>query len=165
MIKPAIKSVLTLSLLGLVILAACSRSPMHEQANSTAPVTNAPAINLDGAIAEAKSANKLVFMDFTGSDWCPECIELRKKVFSTPEFQTYADANLVKVIVDFPEKFRLPADAAATNDLLSAKFKVEGYPTLVALDGSGKEIWRHLGGFDALKDLTNELAAAKSKAR
>jgi thiol-disulfide isomerase/thioredoxin len=137
---------------------------MREQTNASTPLTNTPPVNLTSALAQAKAGNKLVLLDFTGSDWCPPCMELHDKVFSRSEFQAYAESNLVFLVVDFPQKFHLPADAGATNELLAAKFNIEGFPTLVALDGDGKELWRHLGYIDGgLKELTDNLAAVRSK--
>jgi thiol:disulfide interchange protein len=166
MIRSPIKYALSLSFVGLAILAACSPSPPREQTNASTPLTNAPPIQLDRALAQAKAGNKLVFLDFTGSDWCPPCMKLHEKIFSRPEFQAYAESNLVLLVVDFPQKFHLSADAGATNEFLSAKFNIQGFPTLVALDADGKEIWRHLGYIDGgLKELTDDLAAARSKAK
>src|SRR5512140_2965556 len=54
------------------------------------------------ALEKAKTENKLVMLDFTGSDWCGWCIKLNKEVFSKPEFIEYAAKNLVAVEVDFP---------------------------------------------------------------
>jgi protein disulfide-isomerase len=150
--------------LGLVIAFGCSREPLRQQPDSSLPLTNAAPIDLNASIARAKAENKVVFLDFTGSDWCPPCIELREKIFSQPEFQAYAQSNLIFLTVDFPSKFRLPPDAGATNDLISAQFAAQGVPTLVALDGDGKEIWRHLGPFDGgAKKLEEELATARAK--
>ena len=51
---------------------------------------------------QAKAGNKLVLLDFTGSDWCGWCIKLDREVFSKPEFKDYATKNLVLVELDFP---------------------------------------------------------------
>jgi thiol:disulfide interchange protein len=163
MIRSPIKRVLSLSLLGLVILAACSRPPMQEQTNTSLPLSNSPPINLSAALTQAKAENKLVFMDFTGSDWCPPCMELEKKVFSQADFQAYAASNLVFLSVNFPLKFRLTPEANATNNLLAQQFKVDGPPILIALNGDGKEIWRHIGPYETPKELIADLAAAKAK--
>jgi thiol-disulfide isomerase/thioredoxin len=129
-------------------------------------LTNSPPADLNGALAQAKAENKLVFLDFTGSDWCPPCIQLHKEIFSRPEFQAYAESNLVFLTIDFPEKFHLPPDTRATNQLLKTKFKLEGFPTLVALNGDGKEVWRHTGIVDGgLRELTAALNATKAKAK
>src|SRR4051794_12496064 len=46
--------------------------------------------NIDRAKAQAKAENKRILLDFTGSDWCPNCKTLAKEVFSQKEFQAYA---------------------------------------------------------------------------
>src|ERR1051325_8828309 len=97
--------------------------------------------DLPKAQAKAKKENKLVMLDFTGSDWCGWCIKLNKEVFSKPEFAEYAKKNLILVEVDFPVKKKLPEELKKANESLQEKYKVEGYPTIVVLDGEGK----HLG--------------------
>ena len=160
------KRIQGISLLGLIIAFGCSREPMREQSDAATPVTNSAPVDLRAAVAQAKAENKTVLLDFTGSDWCPPCMELHKKVFSQPEFQAYAQSNLVFVTLDFPQKFHLPPDASATNELLSAQFNIEGFPTLLALNGDGKEIWRHLGYIDGgFKELKSSLDAAKSNTK
>jgi len=152
--------------LGILIAFGCSREPQRENVSSSTPLKDAKPIDLNGALAQAKAGNKLVLMDFTGSDWCPPCIELHNTIFSKPEFQAYADSNLVFLTVDFPQQYHLPEAASATNDLLSQKFDVEGFPTLVALNGDGKEVWRHVGSIDGgAKELFGELDSAKIKAK
>ena len=147
--------VFSLALLGFFILEGCAPAPVHDQAP----------IDLNAAVIRAKADHKLVLLDFTGSDWCPPCMRLHKEIFSKPEFEAYAATNLIFLTVDFPRKFQLTPDARSTNDVLAAKFNIEGYPTLVALDGEGKEIWRQLGSLDGgLKELAADIASAKAKA-
>jgi len=92
------------------------------------------------ATQQAKTENKLVLLNFTGSDWCGWCIKLQKEVFTQPEFVTWAEKNIVAVEVDFPRKKKLASEQAKVNDALSEKFKIEGYPTLIILNGSGKKV-------------------------
>ncbi|WLT31830.1 thioredoxin family protein [Geothrix sp. PMB-07] len=92
------------------------------------------------AIAKAKAENKLVVLDFTGSDWCGWCIKLKKEVFDTPEFEAYAAKNLVLVEVDFPRKKEMSAQQKATNQQLAAKYGIKGYPTIFVLEGSGMPV-------------------------
>ncbi|MCI0533802.1 MAG: thioredoxin family protein [Verrucomicrobiales bacterium] len=94
--------------------------------------------DLPQAQAKAKKENKLLLLDFTGSDWCGWCIKLNKEVFSKPEFAEYAKKNLVLVEVDFPQRKKLSAAQAKANNALQTKYDVEGYPTLVILDAEGK---------------------------
>jgi protein disulfide-isomerase len=92
------------------------------------------------AEAKAKTEHKLVMMDFTGSDWCGWCIKLHKEVFSQPEFSDYAAKNLVLVEVDFPRKKEQSDDLKKANQSLQKKYSIEGYPTIIVLDGQGKKV-------------------------
>jgi thiol-disulfide isomerase/thioredoxin len=158
------KAILGLSAAALLMFAGCSHGPIREQTDPSLPLTNATPVDLTSAVAQAKAEGKLVLLDFTGSDWCPPCIELHKEIFSKPEFQSYAQSGLIFLVVDFPSKFRLPAAAGATNELLAQKFNIEGFPTLVALNGDGQEIWRHLGGLDGgPRELQDQLQAARKQ--
>ena len=96
--------------------------------------------DLPKAQEKAKADNKLVLMNFTGSDWCPWCWKLRDEIFKTPEFAEYAKKNLVLVEVDFPRKKELPAEQKKANKELATKYKIEGYPTVIVLDSAGKEV-------------------------
>jgi protein disulfide-isomerase len=101
--------------------------------------------NLEAAQAQAKKDNKVVLMDFTGSDWCGFCIRLKKAVWDKPEFAKFADKNLVLVELDFPHNKKLPADVKKQNDTLQDKYHIDGFPTVVLLDGNGKELGRMEG--------------------
>ncbi len=58
--------------------------------------------DLPAAEAQAKAENKIVLMDFTGSDWCRLDASCSKRKCSIrPEFQTYAAKNVVLVKVGF----------------------------------------------------------------
>lgn len=92
------------------------------------------------AQAQAKTEKKLVLLDFTGSDWCGWCIKLNNEVFSKPEFAEYAKKNLVCVEVDFPNKKKLSAEQKKANDALAKKYSIQGYPTIIVLDGEGKKV-------------------------
>src|SRR5215475_7800483 len=92
------------------------------------------------AVASAKADNRLVMLDFTGSDWCGWCIKLHNEVFSKPEFAEYAKKNLVLVEVDFPQKKKQSEELKKANTALQEKYKIEGYPTIIVLDGEGKKV-------------------------
>ena len=96
--------------------------------------------DLPKAQAQAKEEKKMVLLDFTGSDWCGWCIKLHNEVFSKPEFAEYARKNLVLVEVDFPRKKKLGAEQKKANEALQQKYKIEGYPTIIVLNGEGKKI-------------------------
>jgi len=96
--------------------------------------------NYEKAAAQAKSENKLLLLDFTGSDWCPWCIKLNKEVFSQPEFKEFASKNLILVEVDFPQTKPQSGTVKAQNQRLQDKFGIQGYPTVVVLNAAGKKV-------------------------
>lgn len=101
--------------------------------------------DLPKAQEQAKKDNKLVLLDFTGSDWCSWCIKFKKEVLDTDEFKQYADKNLVLVEVDFPNKKAQSDELKKANDALKTKYNVSGYPTYVVLNAEGKEVGRQVG--------------------
>ena len=96
--------------------------------------------NYEKAAAQAKADNKLMLLDFTGSDWCPWCIKLTKEVFSQPEFKYYAAKNLVLMEVDFPQTKPQSAAVKAQNERLQNKYGIQGYPTVIVLNSAGKKV-------------------------
>lgn len=96
--------------------------------------------SLPQAQAKAKKENKLVMLDFTGSDWCVWCKKLNAEIFSQPEFVQYAEKNLVPVEVDFPRTKQQSAEQKKANEALQEKYKIQGYPTVIVLDGNGKKV-------------------------
>ena len=121
--------------------------------------------DFDGALKQAQSENKLVLLDFTGSDWCPWCIKFDKDVLSTPKFADYAGRKLELVKVDFPRHTPLPGDQQKANDALAKRFNVDGFPTYVLLNSSGSELDRQVGylegGPDAFIPELEKFAASR----
>ena len=117
----------------------------------TAPFVSAAEwqTDYDKALQTAKASNKRVLLDFTGSDWCGPCIQLKQRVFSRPEFTTYAEKNLVLVEVDYPQRKKLAPALVKQNERLAKQYGIDekGFPTLVLLDPAGK-IVREVSGYD-----------------
>jgi protein disulfide-isomerase len=118
--------------------------------------------DLNAAKAQAKKDGKLVFIDFTGSDWCGWCIKLDKEVFGTKQFAEFAAKNLVLVKLDFPRKLKQSDELKKANAALKDQFSIEGFPTLIVLNGEGKELWRQVGYMEGgPKAWTEKLAGLK----
>ena len=94
--------------------------------------------NLEKALQQAKKENKAVLVNFTGSDWCIWCKRLTEEVFSKKEFETYAKKNLVLVKLDFPRSIEQSAETKMYNNNLAQKFGVQGFPTILLFNSSGK---------------------------
>ena len=100
--------------------------------------------DLPAAAADARQGQKLLLLNFSGSDWCGWCQRLDAEVFSTDAFREYAAANLVAVLADFPRRTKLAAELQARNERLMRRFQVQGFPT-VLLFSSGGELIAQLG--------------------
>ena len=133
---------LQLLLAGAALLAvSCSESSTAEEtAKTSGSAKTGWLTNYAEAEREAKSQQKLLLMDFTGSDWCGWCIMLEKEVFSKPEFKEYANKNLVLFEADFPRGKEISKETMAQNQRLAAKYQIQAFPTIVVLDSSGKEL-------------------------
>jgi len=96
--------------------------------------------NYTKAKTQAKTENKQLLLDFTGSDWCGWCIQLHKEVFSQQEFKDYAAKNLVLMKVDFPQTKPQAANIKQQNAKLKDQYQIEGFPTIIVLNSQGKQV-------------------------
>lgn len=98
-----------------------------------------------GALRQAQAENKLVLLDFTGSDWCPWCIKFDHDVLATPQFAAYAARRLQLVRLDFPRHTPQPDALRRANAALAKQFAVDGFPSFVLVNADGKELCRQVG--------------------
>jgi len=96
---------------------------------------------------DAKANHKLLFLNFTGSDWCGWCIKFDKDVLSQPQFKNYAHDNLVLVELDFPRRKSQPTEERKQNVQLAQQYEVLGFPTIVVLNSNGQKVWQFDGYF------------------
>jgi len=102
-------------------------------------------LDFPGALQQARAENKLVLLDFTGSDWCPWCVKFEHDVLATPQFAAYANRNLQLVRLDFPRHTPQPEALQRANAALYHQFAVDGFPTFVLINADGKELGRQVG--------------------
>ncbi len=141
-----------------ILLGACSRPP-ETTATDTLPWRD----NLAAAATEARDNNRLLLLNFSGSDWCGWCKRLDAEVFSTPAFQQYAAEHLVPLIADFPRTGNQSPELKAQNQRLLERFQVRGFPTILLFSPGGELIGQlgyQPGGPDAFIRGIEELAAA-----
>jgi hypothetical protein len=99
--------------------------------------------NLDEARQLAKDQHKHILLNFSGSDWCGPCIELRKLILDNPDFLQMADTTLILVNADFPrsKKNQPNAQQQALNNAMADKYNSQGkFPYTLLLDANGKVI-------------------------
>ena len=102
--------------------------------------------DMDAAKKQAAEQKKDLMIEFTGSDWCPPCMQLRANVFSKPDFQKDAQKNFVLVELDYPRGKEQSKEMKAANDKLAQQYGVQGFPTIVFADASGKPFGGFVGG-------------------
>ena len=114
---------------------------------TAAAKSSGPAVwrtDFPGAMKQAQSENKMVLLEFTGSDWCPTCIQFNRNVLTSEKFAAYANPRFELVKLDFPRHTPQNPELARANHALADQFLIKGYPTLIVIDASGKELWRQL---------------------
>ena len=97
--------------------------------------------NYDQAIKLAKKEKKNILMFFTGSDWCPPCIALKRDFLETSAFDVYANEYIL-LYIDIPRnKDLLTADQLKSNKELAAKYNKRGsVPMLKVVNKEGNEL-------------------------
>jgi len=91
----------------------------------------------------ALKEHKFILLNFSGSDWCVPCINLRRELFDDPAFKEFSDSNLVLLNADFPrlKKNQLSKEQQKKNDHLADKYNPQGsFPYTLLLDAGGKII-------------------------
>jgi thioredoxin-related protein len=105
--------------------------------------------DFNDATTEATKENKLILINFSGSDWCGPCIRLRKEILESSTFEDYAKDNLILVRADFPRQKKNQLDAAQVkrNEALADKYNPDGkFPFTLLVDKNGK-ILKEWDGF------------------
>ena len=119
--------------------------------------------DLEAAKAQGVKENKPVLIDFTGSDWCPPCIQLHKVVFESAEFAAVA-SKYVLVELDYPRKTPQAPELKAKNAELSKQFGISGFPTVLLIDAKSGEVFGKTVGFggQTAKEYLDKLASFKN---
>jgi len=103
--------------------------PMKVISNS-APARNVP------------ESEQIPVILFTGTEWCPACVNLDKSVIKTDQWQEFADKEIKFRSFDFPaDQSRVPPEIAQ----LAQNYEVTGFPTLLVLDRNHEVIGRQVG--------------------
>jgi protein disulfide-isomerase len=127
-----LKKIFLSTILLAAILVGCSKSSANDNLNWEE--------NLETALQKAKTENKAVLVNFTGSDWCVWCQKLSAEVFSQSEFEDYANDNLILVRLDFPRNIEQSAETKLYNNQLAQRYGVQGFPTVLLFNSQGKMV-------------------------
>ena len=87
------------------------------------------------ALEQAKSENKLIFLDIYAT-WCGPCKRLKANTFTNPEVGNLYNSNFINLAMNGEKGEGL---------MLSRKYGVRGYPTLLFIDHNGRVVARTTG--------------------
>ena len=123
--------------------------------------------DFEAAKKKAAVENKILLLDFSGSDWCSWCIKLDEEVFQKSAWKEYAKAHLVQVLIDFPrDKSEQSEVLQKQNNELGKQYEVLGFPTVLLLDDEGTLIEKtgyQRGGADNYVNHIKGLIVASEK--
>lgn len=155
-VKPATESV------------AVAETPVVQETLQDAPATTSASV-LDTAITDlreaidlAKKEDRLILVEFTGSDWCPPCKLLRSNILSKPEFSKYVgDRNIIFVELDFPRTpGKIPADVMREREGIMNFYGVRGFPSVLLLDKNGAAYAKIVGVTKTIPEYLEKLETA-----
>lgn len=94
---------------------------------------------LADALKKADLEGKLVFMDAYTS-WCGPCKRMAAQTFTDESIGKYFNEHFINVKFDMEQ---------GEGTAIATKYGIYSYPTLLFLDGSGKQVGREMGFKDA----------------
>ncbi len=89
------------------------------------------------AQAEAAASKRRILALFTGSDWCPACMDFEQNVAHHPDFLATTRASFVLLKLDYPRSNAQPPELRATNEELRKRYHITAYPSLFILSADG----------------------------
>jgi len=137
--------------LAFVLLFACHTN-LSAQKNKTTVKTETGIKFIENdwqlALTTAKNENKLVFLDIYAT-WCGPCKMLKQYTFTDKAIGEFFNKNFISVSVD-GEK--------GVGPQLAQDYAIQGYPTLVVADSTGKPVLITAGYIptDVLMQFANE---------
>ena len=142
---------LAAALIALLPMAACSRPDGNaDGSRSSGPGVAFASGTFDEALARARSEKRLLLVDVY-TDWCGWCKKLDREVFGDARVAEAA-RGLVAVRVN----------AEKEGEKVAQRYDVQGYPTVLFVDGSGSVVKRIDGYVDAAEMLRILKALPKS---
>lgn len=95
----------------------------------------------EAALRNAAEKEKLVYIVFSGSDWCGFCKTLERELLTKPQFVDGVKDHWELVYIDSPkDASRLSELGKRQNGSVRGKYGVSGFPTVFILDPTGVKL-------------------------
>ncbi len=90
----------------------------------------------------AAETDRMLLVNFTGSDWCIWCQRLEDEVFSKSSFSDWAAPRFIGVRLDYPQSRSLPDEVAEQNARLRQQYAnlVKAFPTVLVVSPAGEVV-------------------------
>lgn len=98
----------------------------------------------EDAMAAAERTGRPVLTIFTGSDWCPHCVTLEKKVLESEQFLAWATDRVVLLMIDLPQQ-GISQDERNARSRVCIKYGVRTFPNTVLIAPDGAKITAQSG--------------------
>ena len=93
----------------------------------------------DEALQAAERTGRPVLTIFTGSDWCPHCVTLEKKVLETSTFLEWAENRVILLMIDLPQQ-GISHEQRVARSKVCIKYAVRSFPSMVLIAPDGGKI-------------------------
>jgi thiol:disulfide interchange protein len=129
-----------------IMSALMASEPVVAQGSGINAIHNAPVRALSNglvwqrdlrrALKEAKASDKMILVDVY-TDWCGPCKMLDTNTYSSPDVVMFLRKNFICVKVN--------AEDPTLGNWVSAKYEIDGYPSIVVLASNGKQKGKFVG--------------------
>ena len=116
--------------------------------------------NFEEAKTAAIENEENMLMVFAGSDWCKPCIQFKKDVLHSADFQAKMKDEVVILYLDFParRKNKLSKEQTAHNEALAEKYNKSGaFPNVILLNENDAILGNPSFNGQTAADFANEL--------
>lgn len=124
--------------------------------------------SFDEAKKIATEKKQYILLNFSGSDWCGPCMRMRKEIFESTAFKSYAVDHMVLLNADFPrsKKNQLSKEQQTMNDKLAEKYNPEGkFPFTLLLNEEGTVLKKWDGFQPKAADFVEQLKLLNESAK
>lgn len=138
-------------LASLLVAAGCSRhAGPTDSGDGATKVAFAP-LSLGDALGRARAENRLVMVDVY-TDWCGWCKKLDR--------DTYGDERVAAALENL---ISIRVNAEKGGEAVAEKYRVQGFPTVLFLSGSG-EVVEKIEGYVGADDMLKIVASLRKRA-
>ncbi|NMM47658.1 thiol-disulfide isomerase [Marinigracilibium pacificum] len=116
---------------------------------------------LEAVELESDPKNDLSIIYFSGSDWCADCIVIKRDILDNPVFETFLSRNNINMeIIDFPQRKKLPKETKQYNSEIADKYAFDGaFPTMLLVNESTGKVIKLIPLGKSVEEFTSEISS------